>query len=49
MLFSKINLVTARKKDFQDLFPAFESQYNIQIEYVQINMLIFLKNSIKRY
>ena len=34
MFFSKINLVTARKKDFQDLFSAFESQDNIQIEYI---------------
>ena len=29
---SKINLVTAKKKDFQDLFSAFESEDNIQIE-----------------
>ena len=33
MFFSKINLAAARKKDFPDLFPAFESQDNIQIEY----------------
>ena len=29
MFFSKTYLVTARKKDFQDLFSAFESQDNI--------------------
>ena len=34
MFFSKINLVAARKKDFQDLFTAFESQGNMQIEYI---------------
>ena len=34
MFFSKINLVAARKKDFQDLFSAFESQDNIEIEYI---------------
>ena len=34
IFFSKINLVTATKKDFQDLFSAFESQENIQIEYI---------------
>ena len=34
MFFSKINLVAARKKDFQDLFTAFESQDNMQIEYI---------------
>ena len=28
--FSKINLVTARKKDIQDLFSDFESKCNIQ-------------------
>ena len=32
--FSKINLVATRKKDFQDLFSAFERQDNIQIEYI---------------
>ena len=31
---SKINLVAARKKDFQDLFSDLESQDNIQIEYI---------------
>ena len=34
MFFSKINFVTARKKDFLDLLSAFESQDNIQIEYI---------------
>ena len=34
MFFSKINLVAARKKDFQDLFSAFESQDTIKIEYI---------------
>ena len=34
MFSSKVNLVAARKKDFQDLFSAFESQVNIQIEYI---------------
>ena len=48
MLFSKINLVTARKKIFKIFFLAFESQDNIQIEYIYVNML-FLKNPIKRY
>ena len=33
-LFSKTNLVAARKKDFLDLFSAFESQDNMQIEYI---------------
>ena len=32
MFFSKI--VATRKKDFQDLFSAFERQDNIQIEYI---------------
>ena len=32
--FSKINLVTARKKIFKIFFSAFESQGNIQIEYI---------------
>ena len=32
--FSEINLVAARKKDFQDLFSAFEIEDNIQIEYI---------------
>lgn len=32
--FSKISLVTAGKKDFQGVFSAFESQENIQIEYI---------------
>ena len=32
--FSKINLVTSYKKDFQDLFSTFESQDNIQIKYI---------------
>ena len=36
------------KKDFQDLFPAFETQDNIQIEHILANMLMFLKNPIKR-
>ena len=34
VLFSKITLVTARKKDFQVAFSAFESQDKIQIEYI---------------
>ena len=34
MFFSKINFVTARKKDFGDLLSAFGSQDNIQIEYI---------------
>ena len=34
MFFSKINLVTARKKIFKIIFSAFESQDNIKIEYM---------------
>ena len=45
--FSKINLVTARKKNFQDLFSVFESQDNIQVEYIYFNMM-FLKKSDKK-
>ena len=47
MFFLKLTL-TKLTKDFQDLFPAFESQDNMQIEYIQVNMLMFLKNPIKR-
>ena len=36
--------VKLQKNDFQDLFSAFETQYNIQIEYIFPNMLMFLKN-----
>ena len=46
--FSKINLVAARKKNFKNLYSAFESQDNIQIEYIWVNMLMFTKNPIKR-
>ena len=46
--FSKINLVTARKKNFQDLFSVFESQDNIQVEYIYFNMIMFLKKSDKK-
>ena len=45
--FSKITLVTARKKSFQDLFSVFESQDNIQVEYIYFNMM-FLKKSDKK-
>ena len=45
--FSKITLVTARKKNFQDLFSVFESQDNIQVEYIYFNMM-FLKKSDKK-
>ena len=48
VFFSKINLVTARKKNFQDLFSVFESQDNIQIEYIYFNMIMFLKKSDKK-
>ena len=34
MVFSKINLATARKKDFQNLFSVSEIQDNIVIEYI---------------
>ena len=34
MFFSRINYVTARKNIFKILFSAFESQDNIQIEYI---------------
>ena len=47
MFFLKVTLWQL-KKDFQDFFSAFEGQDNIQIEYIQINMLMFLKNPIKR-
>ena len=40
--------VKLQKKDFQDLFSAFETQDNIQIEYILANMLMFLKRPIKR-
>ena len=36
------------EKNFEDLFSAFESQGNIQIEHIWVNMLMFLKNPIKR-
>ena len=45
---SKINLVAARKR-FSRSFSAFENQDNIQIEYIWVNMPMFLKNSIKRW
>ena len=48
MFFPKINLVIARKIDFEDPFLAFESQDNIKIEYIWINMLMFLRNPIKK-
>ena len=32
--FTKLNPVTVRKKDFQDLFSAIESPDNIQIDYI---------------
>ena len=47
MFFSKANLVTATKKYFQGVFSTFESQDNMQIEYIWVNMLMFLKNPIK--
>ena len=49
-IFSKINLVTARKKKkiFQYLLSVFESQDNIQSEYMKVNMLMFLKSPLKR-
>ena len=34
VFFCKINLVTARKKIFKIIFSAFETQDNIQIEYI---------------
>ena len=34
MFFSKANLVTATKKYFQGVFSTFESQDNMQIEYI---------------
>ena len=46
MFFSKANLVTATKKYFQGVFSTFESQDNMQIEYIWVNMLMFLKNPI---
>ena len=48
--FSKINLVTARKKIFNIFFSDFESKDNMQIEYIQVNMLKkSIKKSIKRW
>ena len=47
MFFSKANLVTATKKYFQGVFSTFEGQDNMQIEYIWVNMLMFLKNPIK--
>ena len=46
--FSKINLMEARKKILKVFFLAFESQDNIQIEYLKTKMLMLLKNGIKR-
>ena len=46
--FSKINPVEARKKILKVFFLAFESQDNIQIDYLKTKMLILLKNGIKR-
>ena len=46
--FSKINLVTATKKIFKIFFSDFESEDNIKIEYIWVNMLMFRKNPIKR-
>ena len=46
--FSKINLVKKKKKNFQDLFSVFESQDNIQVEYIYFNMIMFLKKSDKK-
>ena len=37
----------SQKKDFQDLSSSFESQDNIQIEYILVNIL-FLKSPLKR-
>ena len=34
MFFCKINLLTARKKTLKIFFSAFETQGNIQIEYI---------------
>ena len=45
IFFSKIKLVSARKKILKIFFLAFESEDNIQIEYTKVNM--FLKNAIK--
>ena len=38
----------ARKKILKVFFLAFESQDNIQIEYLKTKMLMLLKNGIKR-
>ena len=48
MLFFKINLVPVRKKHFQNLFSAFKSQDNMQIDYIYVIMLMFLQNPIRR-
>ena len=46
--FSKINPMEARKKILKVFFLAFESQDNIQIDYLKTKMLMLLKNGIKR-
>ena len=46
--FSKINPMEARKKILKVFFLAFESQDNIQIDYLKTKMLMPLKNGIKR-
>ena len=48
VFFSKINPMEARKKILKVFFLAFESQDNIQIDYLKTKMLILLKNGIKR-
>ena len=50
VFFLKLTLwqLEKRKKIFQDLLSVFESQDNIQSEYIKVNMLMFLKSPLKR-
>ena len=50
VFFLKLTLwqLEKRKKIFQDLLSVFESQDNIQSEYMKVNMLMFLKSPLKR-
>ena len=48
VFFIKLTL-PQRQKKFSRFFSAFEIQDNMQIEYIWVNMLMFLKNHIKRY
>ena len=48
-IFSKINLVPARKEDFQYLLEAFEGQENLQIEYIYIYIYIYVYMCIHTY